>query len=143
MILSCLKCRMQHDHVQGFRSAYPFYVAQIWYSVCYFYEWWLVKKGKRVGVWQVCVYKIFCIKFDWPTCWISLIILYRHPFFVFNSRWLRIQTFRERHLGDLQGYSLREAAKSRQKAYQAFVSGQKDLEIPVSTHSPMFCTSLC
>ncbi|XP_075105817.1 phosphoglycerate mutase-like protein 4 isoform X1 [Nicotiana tabacum] len=37
---------------------------------------------------------------------------------------------RERHLGDLQGYSPRETAKNRQKAYQAFVSGQKDLEIP-------------
>ncbi|XP_043707912.1 phosphoglycerate mutase-like protein 4 [Telopea speciosissima] len=37
---------------------------------------------------------------------------------------------RERHLGDLQGLVLREAAKVKPKAYQAFVSAQTDQEIP-------------
>ncbi|CAK9166454.1 unnamed protein product [Ilex paraguariensis] len=37
---------------------------------------------------------------------------------------------RERHLGDLQGLSLREAAKKSRKAHQAFVSHSPDQEIP-------------
>nr|XP_027077489.1 phosphoglycerate mutase-like protein 4 [Coffea arabica]XP_027078174.1 phosphoglycerate mutase-like protein 4 [Coffea arabica] len=37
---------------------------------------------------------------------------------------------RERHLGDLQGLVVREAAKSSSKAYRAFVSKRRDEEIP-------------
>ncbi|XP_060194114.1 phosphoglycerate mutase-like protein 4 [Lycium barbarum] len=37
---------------------------------------------------------------------------------------------RERHLGDLQGISLREAAKSQPMAYKAFLSDRNDQEIP-------------
>uniref|UniRef100_M0ZJF5 Phosphoglycerate mutase n=1 Tax=Solanum tuberosum TaxID=4113 RepID=M0ZJF5_SOLTU len=40
---------------------------------------------------------------------------------------------RERHLGDLQGISLREAAKSQPLAYKAFLSDRNDQVIPVST----------
>ncbi|XP_077224788.1 phosphoglycerate mutase family protein [Tasmannia lanceolata] len=39
-------------------------------------------------------------------------------------------TLRERHLGDLQGLVLREAAKIKTKAYQAFLSPKTDQEIP-------------
>ncbi|KAF5183917.1 Phosphoglycerate mutase-like protein [Thalictrum thalictroides] len=37
---------------------------------------------------------------------------------------------RERHLGDLQGLVLQEAAKTKPEAYEAFVSGKRDQEIP-------------
>ncbi|XP_047262335.1 phosphoglycerate mutase-like protein 4 isoform X2 [Capsicum annuum] len=37
---------------------------------------------------------------------------------------------RERHLGDLQGTSLREAAKSQPMAYKTFLSDRSDQEIP-------------
>ncbi|XP_042493071.1 phosphoglycerate mutase-like protein 4 [Macadamia integrifolia] len=37
---------------------------------------------------------------------------------------------RERHLGDLQGLVLREAAKVKPKAYQAFISARTDQELP-------------
>ena len=39
---------------------------------------------------------------------------------------------RARHLGDLQGLVLREAAKLSKKAYQAFLSHRTNQEIPVS-----------
>ncbi|XP_059282229.1 phosphoglycerate mutase-like protein 4 [Lycium ferocissimum] len=42
---------------------------------------------------------------------------------------------RERHLGDLQGISLREAAKSQPMAYKAFLSDRNDQEIPGSGES--------
>ncbi|KAJ4967511.1 hypothetical protein NE237_019360 [Protea cynaroides] len=37
---------------------------------------------------------------------------------------------RERHLGDLQGSVLREAAKVKPKAYEAFISARTDQELP-------------
>ncbi|KAF7809803.1 phosphoglycerate mutase-like protein 4 isoform X1 [Senna tora] len=37
---------------------------------------------------------------------------------------------RERHLGDLQGISYREAAKTHPKAHKALLSGNRDQEIP-------------
>lgn len=37
---------------------------------------------------------------------------------------------RERHLGDLQGLTLRDAAKLKPQAYQLFLSPKSDLEIP-------------
>ncbi|KAJ8471334.1 hypothetical protein OPV22_025677 [Ensete ventricosum] len=37
---------------------------------------------------------------------------------------------RERHLGDLQGLTLRDAAKLRPEAYKIFLSGKRDGEIP-------------
>ncbi|PIA46433.1 hypothetical protein AQUCO_01500164v1 [Aquilegia coerulea] len=46
---------------------------------------------------------------------------------------------RERHLGDLQGLVLQEAAKTKPEAYEAFVSRKRDQEIPVSlTHFFLF-----
>lgn len=42
---------------------------------------------------------------------------------------------RERHLGDLQGLILREAAKTCPEAYQASLSHQTNVEIPVRTCS--------
>ncbi|KAG6666307.1 hypothetical protein CIPAW_01G022000 [Carya illinoinensis] len=44
----------------------------------------------------------------------------------------------ERHLGDLQGLVLREAAKLSPKAYQAFLNQRTDQEIPVSRISLRF-----
>ncbi|RRT71752.1 hypothetical protein B296_00027142 [Ensete ventricosum] len=38
---------------------------------------------------------------------------------------------RERHLGDLQGLTLRDAAKLRPEAYKIFLSGKRDGEIPM------------
>lgn len=40
---------------------------------------------------------------------------------------------RERHLGDIQGLTLRDAAKAVPEAYEAFMSSRKDCEIPVSS----------
>lgn len=40
---------------------------------------------------------------------------------------------RERHLGDLQGFVLHEAANHKPNAYQATLSARTDEEIPVST----------
>ncbi|KAL2240321.1 UNVERIFIED_CONTAM: Phosphoglycerate mutase-like protein 4 [Sesamum indicum] len=41
---------------------------------------------------------------------------------------------RERHLGDLQGIIFHEAAKVNPEAHKAFVSNQKDQEIPLAGH---------
>lgn len=40
---------------------------------------------------------------------------------------------RERHLGDLQGMVLRDAAKASPSAYKAFLSHRTNQDIPVST----------
>lgn len=45
---------------------------------------------------------------------------------------------RERHLGDLQGFVLHEAANHKPNAYQATLSARTDEEIPVSTSSLNF-----
>lgn len=68
---------------------------------------------------------------------------------MFCKSYLKLQVvkdpdLRERHLGDLQGISYREAAKTRPEAYKALLSQNRDQEIPVSaiesklvSHSPL------
>jgi hypothetical protein len=41
---------------------------------------------------------------------------------------------RERHIGDLQGLTLQDAAKEKPEAYKAFMSHKRNRQIPVSIH---------
>lgn len=40
---------------------------------------------------------------------------------------------RERHIGDLQGMTLQDAATQKKEAYKAFLSHKRNKEIPVSS----------
>lgn len=66
-------------------------------------------------------------------CILKLTFLFGFFFFVgFKFQVIEDPELRERHLGDLQGLVFREAAKVCPIAYQAFLSGKTDQDIPVS-----------
>ena len=52
---------------------------------------------------------------------------------------------RERHIGDLQGMKLQDAATERPEAYKAFMSRKRNQQIPVSvliTYRQVLCLAL-
>lgn len=65
---------------------------------------------------------------------LSLSVLY-HLYFCIYDQVIKDPDLRERQLGDLQGLTLAEAAKSKVEAYNAIKSSKRDKEIPVSSQS--------
>ena len=55
--------------------------------------------------------------------------------FSFLPQVIKDPTLRERHIGDLQGLALRDAAKLKPKAYKILMSHNRDQEIPVNPSS--------
>ena len=58
-----------------------------------------------------------------------------HNLSSFYSQVIKDPALRERHIGDLQGQTLRDAAKLKPVAYKIFMSHNRDQEIPVNPSS--------